>query len=445
MNYIANTAQQQKEMLSRCGCTTVDDLFKDIPSHLRPKSFRIPDGISELQLQQHGQKMARHNNAGITAFLGAGFYDHYIPAAVDALAGRSEFFTAYTPYQPELSQGTLQAIYEYQTDICRLTDLDVSNASLYEGGTALFEACQMAFSATQRNRILVDCGVNPIYRKMLTTYTKNQSYTIEEVDLHQCATNRQKLKKMIDETVACVVVQNPNFFGIIDDYSDVAQLCHSKECLIVQSTYPISLALIKTPGSCGIDIAVGEGQSLGIPLSFGGPYLGFIATTRSLVRKLPGRIVGRTTDGQGREGFVLTMQAREQHIRREKATSNICTNEALCALRAHIYLSLMGTEGLKETAQLCYQKAHYLKKRLQTIPGISIDSTLPTFNEFLITLPMNAQTVVASMVHHGFAAGFPVGRYYPGMDNHLLVAVTEKRTKFEMGHFAEALEYCLCH
>jgi len=443
MSYIANTHEQQKEMLKVCGVSTMEDLFAPIPKELRPKSFSLPAGKSELEVLDTCSRLAAQNYSHLTNFIGAGFYDHFIPAAVDAIAGRSEFYTAYTPYQPEISQGTLQAIYEYQSDICRLTGLDASNASLYDGGTALFEACQMAIRATERPKVIVDGGVNPIYRKMLYSYTANLKIDFHEIPVSHGQSDRKKLFSALDENTAAVIVQNPNFFGVIDDHSDIVQKCHSMGILVIQSVYPIALSLLKSPGEIGVDIATGEGQSLGIPLSFGGPYLGFMATTKALVRKMPGRIVGRTTDAQGRQGFVLTLQAREQHIRREKATSNICSNEALCALRAHAYMSLMGKTGLKEVAQLCLNKAEYAKARIKQIPNVSVMESSPTFNEFTIKLPVDAAEVAGKMIEMGFAPGFPLGRYYPGMDNFLLIAVTEKRSKFEIGSFCETLERVL--
>jgi glycine dehydrogenase subunit 1 len=443
MSYIAATAAQQREMLKACGVSSFAELFSGIPKNLAPKSFSLPAGKSELEVYTALSALASQNYSHLINFMGGGFYEHFIPAAVDALAGRSEFYTAYTPYQPELSQGTLQAIYEYQTDICRLTAMEVSNASLYDGGTALYEACQMAIHATQRPRVIVDGGVNPIYRKMLYCYTANLSIDFHEIPVSHGQSDREKVFAALDDRTAAVILQNPNFFGVIDDHSDIVAMCHSKGILVIQSVYPIAMALLKPPGEIGVDIATGEGQSLGLPLSFGGPYLGFMATSKKLVRKMPGRLVGRTTDAKGRQGFVLTLQAREQHIRREKATSNICTNEALCALRAHAYLSLLGKEGLKNVATLCLNKAHYAKERVKTIPGVKVMESSPTFNEFTALLPVDAAEAAGKMIEQGFAPGFPLGRYYPGMENYLLVAVTEKRTKYEIGSFAETLEYVL--
>lgn len=444
MSFIPNTDKQREEMLKHCGVSSIDELFKDIPKELTPKSFDLPEGKSELEVTNIVKKLADKNYSHLVNFLGAGFYDHFIPSAVDALASRSEFYTAYTPYQPELSQGTLQVIYEYQTDICRLTGLDFSNASLYDGGTALYEACQMAISSTRRKRIIMDGGVSPIYRKMLYSYTTNLSIDFAEVEVSHGQSDRDKLFSELNKDTAAVIIQNPNFFGAIDDLTDIVEKCHSMGILVILSTNPISLAILKSPAEMGVDIATGEGQALGNALSFGGPYLGFMATTKKLVRKMPGRISGRTVDRDGKDGFVLTLQAREQHIRREKAVSNICSNQALCALKAHIYLSLLGKEGLKDTAKLCYEKAEYAKKRISEIEGVEVMASAPTFNEFTIKLPMDAGEVAGRMIEKGFAAGFPLGRYYKGMENYLLIAVTEKRTKSEIGHLAEALEEAIC-
>ena len=444
MSFVPTTVQERAAMLAACGAKSVDELFADIPGELRPRSFSLPQGRSELETYAWFDTLARGNYSHLITFLGGGFYDHFIPAAVDALASRSEFYTAYTPYQPELSQGTLQATYEYQTLICRLTGLEVSNASVYDGGTALYEACQMAIRTTDRRKVVMDGGVNPIYRKMIYSYTANLAMEFVEVPVSHGQSNRARVYEALDDRTAAVILQNPNFFGVIDDHSDIVEKAHSLGIIAIQSVYPLALSLLKTPGEQGFDIATGEGQSLGIPLSFGGPYLGFMAARKSLIRKMPGRIVARTVDREGRQGFVLSLQAREQHIRREKATSNICTNEALCALRAHIYCSLLGKEGLKHVAQLCCDKAHYAKERLKAVKGVTVMESSPSFNEFTVRLPIDAGECVGRMIERGFAAGFPLGRYYPGMENYLLVAVTEKRTKYEIGSFVEALEEVVC-
>ena len=440
MSYIANTPAQRQEMLATCGAESLDALFACIPEELRPKSFDLPSGRSELEVQRYFERVAARNYAHLTTFIGGGIYDHFIPAAVDAITGRSEFYTAYTPYQPELSQGTLQAIYEYQSDICRLTDMEVANASLYDGGTALCEASQMALNATRRSRIVLDSGINPVYRTMIYTYTANLSIDFEEVAVTHGQSDRDRLFAALNDDTAAVILQNPNFFGVIDDHSDIVKHCHERGILVIQSVYPVAMSVLKTPGEIGVDIVTGEGQSLGIPLGFGGPYLGFMATTKKLVRKMPGRLVGRTVDRNGKEAFVLTLQAREQHIRRDKATSNICTNEALCALRAHVYLSLVGPEGLKEVAQLCLAKTQYAKQRFDQIPGVEVMKSSPTFNEFTVHLPIDAMELVNKLIERNIAPGLPLGRFYPGMENYLLVAVTEKRTKHEIGILAEAVE-----
>ncbi|MCE9613406.1 MAG: aminomethyl-transferring glycine dehydrogenase subunit GcvPA [Lentisphaerae bacterium] len=443
MSYVANTDAQRADMLKACGLTHLDELFAAIPADIRPRSFNLPGAKSELEVLDTLDALSQRNYAHLVNFIGGGFYDHFIPAAVDAITSRSEFYTAYTPYQPEVSQGTLQAIYEYQTQICRLTGLEVSNASLYDGGTALYEACQMAIHATGRNRIIVDGGINPVYRKMLDCYTANLAIRFAEIPVTHGQSDRARLLAALDDETAAVVLQNPNFFGVIDDHHDLVEACHARGTLVIQSVYPIALAVLKTPGEIGVDIATGEGQSLGIPLSFGGPYLGFLATTRDLVRKMPGRLVGRTTDRNGREAFVLTLQAREQHIRRNKATSNICTNEALCALRAHVYLSLLGKQGLRDVADLCYAKAQYAKARFKQIPGVEVMETSPTFNEFTIQVPVSTGDLVGRLVERNIAPGLPLGRFYPEMDHYMLVAVTEKRSKYEIGLFAEELEAAL--
>jgi len=443
MPFIANTDQQRRDMLRDIGLT-MEDLFADIPEALRCRGFDLPPGISEQEVRHRLLELARKNSTGLTCFLGGGFYDHFIPAAVDALASRSEFYTAYTPYQPEISQGTLQAVYEYQTMICRLTDMEVANASLYDGGTALYEAMTMALRITGRPKIIIDDSVNPIYRVMIHSYTRNLNIELQQTENDDGLVNRREILRRIDDRTAAVILQNPNFFGCMDDFSDLAVAAHQKGALLICACYPVSLALLKTPGSMDADIVTGEGQSLGLPLSFGGPYLGFMATRKKYVRKMPGRLVGQTTDEKNRRGFVLTLQAREQHIRRDKATSNICTNESLCALRALIFLSLLGPRGLEEMARRCADKASYAYRRLTALPRVKARFHRKWFfNEFVLDLPCEAADVIARLIEKGFAAGFPLSRYYTGMENSMLIAVTEKRTKQEIGMLAEALEAVL--
>ncbi|HOO56420.1 MAG TPA: aminomethyl-transferring glycine dehydrogenase subunit GcvPA [bacterium] len=443
MPYIPHTDQERQQMLSAAGANSIEDLFSYIPSELAPSSFDLPPGKSEFEVGLFLKKLSAKNATELIPFVGGGFYDHYIPAAVDAIVSKSEFYTAYTPYQPEISQGTLQAIYEYQTSICRLVDMDVTNASLYDGGTALYEASMMAVRITGRNKIIVSRGVSPIYRVMLASYTKNLHLQLEEIPVNNGVLDRDVMKDALDESTAAVVMQNPNFFGCVEDISDISEMAHGVGALVICSAYPIACALIKTPGEMGADIVTGEGQSLGLPLSFGGPYLGFMATRMKYVRKMPGRIVGATVDTEGRRGYVLTLQTREQHIRRDKATSNICSNESLCALAAQAYMSLLGKEGIRDVASVCNEKANYTMKRLSKIPGVKVKFPAPVFNEFTIDLPRDAGEVIGELIEKGFAAGFPLGRYYKGMEKSMLVAITEKRTKEEIGRLAEALEEVL--
>jgi glycine dehydrogenase subunit 1 len=445
MSYIPHSKEDRLEMLGAIGISSgeMEELFKGIPRNLRAGSFDLAPGMSELEVDKYLKQLARKNAIGLVSFVGGGFYDHYTPAAVDAVVSRSEFYTAYTPYQPEASQGTLQAIYEYQSCICRLTEMDVSNASLYDGGTALYEAAMMAIRITGRNKIIMDGGVNPIYRKMMYSYTSNLSIEFAEVPVSHGQSHRDEILKYIDDKTAAVILQNPNFFGAIDDHTDISGMCHEKGALMIESVYPVALGLLKTPREMGADIATGEGQSLGIPLSFGGPYLGFIATNKEFARKMPGRIVGRTVDSDGRRAFVLTLQTREQHIRREKATSNICSNQALCALRALVYMCLTGRGGLKMVARLCMEKTEYAKKKLSAIKGVEVKTSSPTFNEFIVKLPKPPNEIIGKLIDKGIAAGFPLGRYYPDLDDYLLVAVTEKRTKEEIDMYAKELEAAL--
>ncbi len=430
-------------MLEAIGAKNIDELFDVITPPQRPKDFDVPAGCSEFDVMRHLKDLAAKNATDLTLFIGAGVYDHFIPSVVDHMSGRSEFYTAYTPYQPECSQGTLQAIFEYQSAICRLTDMEIANASLYDGGTALYEAMMMARRITGRNRVLIDNAVSPIYRTIIYSYTRNLDIEFYEIPVRHGQTDREALKKQFNDKTACVILQNPNFFGAIDDHADIVAQAHEQGILAIASVYPVALGLLKTPGTMGFDIVTGEGQSLGMPLSFGGPYLGFMTTKKEFARKMPGRIVGQTSDIEDKTGYVLTLQAREQHIRREKATSNICSNEALCALRAVVFLSALGKEGFRELARQNYEKAQQTKKLLSQIKGVTVKQGSPTFNEFTVVLPRNPVEVAGKMIAKGFAAGFPLERYYPEMKNYMLVAVTEKRTKEEIAGYARALEATL--
>jgi len=442
--FCPTSEQDQQKMFETLGISDYDELFEAIPDDLKLGELNIPEGLSEMEMMQHIRKIAAKNSTDLVNFCGAGFYDHYIPAAVNALSSRGEFYTAYTPYQPEASQGTLQAAFEYQTAICRLTGMEVANASLFDGGTALIEGIMMALRQTRRNKVLVDEGVNPIYREMLRCYTQNLSVDYEEVKLSPTGiAHRKAYREVLDDSVGAVVLQNPNFFGCLDNLTELIDEIHEVKALAILSVYPMALSHIETPGAMGADIVTGEGQSLGLPLNFGGPYLGFMATRKKLVRKMPGRIVGETEDNQGRRGYVLTLQAREQHIRREKATSNICSNVQLCALRAIIYLSLIGREGFREVGRDCMDRASYAWHKLTKIDGVEPAFNRRFFNEFAVRLPKDAAEVVSALVDQGIAAGFPVGRYYPEMDNVLLLSFTEKRTKEEIDIMVAKLESAL--
>ncbi|HEY2785923.1 MAG TPA: aminomethyl-transferring glycine dehydrogenase subunit GcvPA [Fimbriiglobus sp.] len=447
MPYLPNTDADRTEMLARIGAKSVEELFSPIPAELRLKrSLNIPPAMPEQDLTRHIQLLARKNQsaADLVCFLGGGAYDHFIPSVVDAIAGRSEFYTAYTPYQAEASQGSLQAFYEYQTLICELTGMDVANASLYEGGSAVAEAVLMAVAVTgRRGHVLVAESVHPEYRQTLATYLLNPGIKIITLPTPNGFLNPDDVKKAVtDETVA-VVTQNPNFFGHLEEMQSVGDAAHSAGALFVASFDPISLGLLKRPGQYGADIAVAEGQGLGTPLGYGGPYLGIMACRQEYVRKMPGRLVGETTDRNGKRCWVLTLSTREQHIRREKATSNICTNQGLFALRAAVFLTALGPNGLKETAELCFRKARYAADVLTNVPGVKLAFERPFFKEFTLTLPGDVPSVLANLRTAGFHAGLPLGNWFPNRKNGMTVAVTEKRTKAEIDGLVAALQKAL--
>lgn len=439
MPFVPHSPEDVSVMLDAIGVNTIEDLFADIPAEMRPKSFALPKGLSEMDVCSRLEALSARNRTDVVSFLGAGFYDHHIPKAVDALSSRGEFYTAYTPYQPEAAQGTLQAIFEFQTAVCRLLDMDCANASVYDGGSALFEAMMMAVRATRRRKLVIDEALSPIYRTMLASYTSNLQLELVTVPHRDGLSDMDALKASVDDTCAAVVVQNPNFFGAITNFTDLFTHARAHKALGVISVYPVMQSVLKTPGEMGADIAVADGQSIGQPLSFGGPYLGIMTCTKPLVRQIPGRIVGRTQDVDGRTGYVLTLQAREQHIRRAKATSNICSNQALCALRSLIHLTLLGPEGLVRTAELSMERARYAAERLTALPGVELLHDAPFGNEFAVRLPVSAFEVVDRLTARGYVPGFPVGRYYPGMDNVLLVACTEKHSFEQVGILAEML------
>jgi glycine dehydrogenase subunit 1 len=442
-SYLPHTEEDRREMLQSLGMQSIEELFADIPDNVRfNRPLDLPKEMSEAEVKRHLQQLAGKNVSldNKLCFLGAGAYHHYIPSVVDAIISRSEFSTAYTPYQPEISQGVLQAIFEYQSLICELTGMDVSNASMYDGPTAFAEAAMMACAATRRTKVLVGHAVHPEYRKVLLTYAKGQNVSVEEVPQANGVTDLAALQEQLDHQVAAVMVGYPNFFGNIEDLKALASLAHENQALLIVACNPLALGILESPGACGADIVVGDGQPLGNAISYGGPYVGFLATTKEYVRRVPGRIAGQTKDQDGKRGFVLTLQAREQHIRREKASSNICSNQALNALAATVYMSYMGKQGMREVAYLNLQKAHYAQKRLTQIAGVEAVFTSPFFNEFLIRLPKPVSEVNAVLLENGIIGGYDMSRNYPEFANCMLVAVTELLSKEDIDFFAARLE-----
>ena len=433
-------------MLDAIGAASIEDLFAMIPAELRlGRDLDLPPALGELELTSHLANLAARNHATSCAacFLGGGSYDHFVPAAVDAIAGRSEFYTSYTPYQAEASQGNLQAFFEYQTLVAQLTGMDVSNASLYDGGTAAVEAVLMAIAATRRSgRVVTAASVHPEYRQIVDTYLAHMNVETRSVGTPSGVVRPEDLEAALDDQTACVLLEHPNFFGCLEQIETLAEITHRAGALLVVAVDPISLGLLKRPGQYGADIVVAEGQSLGIPLQFGGPYLGILACREEFVRRMPGRLVGLTVDRHGRRCFVLTLQTREQHIRREKATSNICTNQGLLALRAAVYLALVGPHGLRNVAELCLQKARYALDRLTTgsRPACQRAFAAPVFKEFVVRLPgRDVSAVVEKAASQNIFAGVPLGRWYPDLNDALLVAVTEKRTRDDIDRLAEVL------
>ena len=443
MTYIPNTDADRAAMLKVIGKQSVADLFADVPADKRFPVLNLAPALSEMELARYFQAAAEENRDSTHTlnFLGAGAYQHFIPAAINHLILRGEFYSAYTPYQPEVSQGTLTAIYEYQSLVCQLTGMDVANASMYDGSTATAEAALMAARLTHRDKIVVSSALHPEYREVIRTFTQGLSLPIHTVPAlpDRGVTDLAALKTAVDDQTACVIAQYPNFFGAIEDLAAIGELAHAHGALFIVCVDPIALGLLKAPGDFGADIVVGEGQAMGWGYNFGGPYLGLFACRKEHMRQMPGRLVGRTVDTQGKRGFVLTLQAREQHIRREKATSNICTNEALMALAATVYLSLVGKNGLRRVAELSYHKAHYAAQAIGALPGYAQALSAPFFKEFVVRTPRPVAAVNASLLQDNIIGGYDLSRAYPDQTHQMLLCVTELHTRQDIDKLVEAL------
>ena len=444
--YTSATDADRRAMLDAIGVMSVEELFADVPGALRlDRPLALPAGMAEQEVYEHLRELAGRNVSceDEVSFLGAGMYDHYVPAVIDMLMGRSEFLTPYTPYQPEISQGGLQVMFEYQTAISELTGLPVSNASVYEGPSAVGAAAYLAKLANGRPRVLASRGVHPHSRETLTTLARGYGQQVEEVPLRDGATDLDALVAALDEDVSAVVLQQPNFLGAVEDVAALAAAAKAVGALVICSCDPIPLGILKPPGECGVDIAVGEGQTLGNRLDFGGPSFGFFAATQEHLRRMPGRIAGETVDVEGRRGFVLTLQTREQHIRREKATSNICTSQALNALAGVVYLSWLGRAGLVELGELLLARTAYARERLAALDGVELLHEQPVVREFALTLDADVARVRERLAAQGINAGYALGRDYPEHADGLLVAITERRTRADIDRLADALGHAV--
>jgi glycine dehydrogenase subunit 1 len=444
LRYIPNSPEERAEMLEAIGLKSAGQLFDSIPHELRlQRPLNTPAALSEIELLDKFERLGQRNAAARRiSFLGAGAYSHYIPTIVDHIISRSEFFTAYTPYQPEISQGTLQTIFEFQTLVCQLTGMEVANASMYDGSTALAEAVLMAERITRRSKVIASAAVHPQYLEVVNTYVQHAGIHLELADFDtETGQTGAALAAAVDDQTAALVVQSPNFFGCIEDLKSLADAAHAKGALlIVAITEAMSLGLLRSPGACGADIVIAEGQSFGVPLSFGGPYVGLFATRDKYARQIPGRLVGEAYDKNGRRGFVLTLATREQHIRREKATSNICTNEGLIALAATVYLEAMGRRGIQEAAQQCLQKAAYAAKRIANLNGFALSFSAPFFNEFVVRAPLNSVELLSRLAaQKGIEGGIALSRFMPDRNNEFLICVTETNTREQIDTLVTAL------
>ena len=444
MKYIPATAAERDRMLRSVGVRGVEDLFADIPADVRlTRPLDLPPAMADPDLLAHMRALAAQNVDcdRLACFLGAGAYDHFVPSTVPHLALKPEFLTAYTPYQAELMQGELQAIYEYQTMMCELLAMDVANASMYDGASATGEAAAMAADLTKRSQILISSALHPEYRQVLRTYTTHRPITVRDLAAREGVTSPDAVRETVTDDTAAVIVQSPNFFGCVEDGAALAQAAHDRGALLVVAiAEPLSLGLLKPPGEYGADIVTGEGQPLGNALNYGGPSLGIMATRQEFVRRIPGRLVGRTVDTEGRPGYVLTLQTREQHIRRAKATSNICTNEALNALVAAVYLATLGRGGVRDVAVLNARKAHYARERISQVPGYSLPFQAPVFNEFVVRCAVPPEEINKRLLEHDILGGLPLGRFYPDLADCWLLCVTERRSREEIDRLVGHLE-----
>lgn len=439
MNYTPHTERDIQHMLNVIGVASTNDLFAPVPESLRLNALNLPPGISEMEAMAYVQSLTDREHETSLSFLGGGAYDHFSPSVVDAIISRGEFFTAYTPYQPEVSQGTLRAIFEFQSMICELTNMEVANASMYDGASALAEAVLMAVRMNNNTRVLLPRSLHPFYRQVVATYVRGIDLELVDIPWSDSgALDIAALKRELTDNTAAVVVQNPNFLGVLEHLDEIGDLVNNTRTAFVACVNPISLSTIRPPGDFGADIVIGDGQPLGLPLSYGGPYVGFFASRDAHVRKMPGRICGQTTDVDGKRGFVLTLQTREQHIRRERATSNICTNQTLCATAATVYLSSVGPQGFREVGELNWHQSHRALQALTALDGVRQKFSGAIFNEFVLETDRKASDILTALRHKGIEAGIDLGRFYPALENCILTCVTEKRTDADIDRLIDA-------
>ena len=441
MNYTPHTDQDIQKMLETIGIDSTAALFNPVPESLRLASLDLPAGISEMEALGLVQDLARsaREQAPALSFVGGGAYEHFTPSVVDAMISRSEFYTAYTPYQAEVSQGTLRAIFEFQTMVCELTGMEVANASMYDGASALAEAVMMAVRINDGGRVLLPRSLHPFYRRVVETYVHGIGLELAEIPWTDAGTiDLERVESELNDDTAAVVVQNPNFVGVLEPLEALGSLLQNRETAYVAAVNPISLGVIRPPGDFGADIVVGDGQPLGLPLSYGGPYVGMFATRDRHIRRMPGRVVGQTTDADGRRGFVMTLQTREQHIRRERATSNICTNQTLCATAATVYLASLGPDGLREVGTLNWNRSHEVASALSNVDGLSVKFSGASFNEFVIETPRPAREALQSLREKGIAGGIDLGRFFPELERCVLTCVTETKTGADVARLVEA-------